>query len=162
MLLYTDRISGDEMFSDAFPMCALLFCLLSFFLLMSRSRQSKIIDDIVFEVDCQNIIIKEGGADVNIGLFFSSYSVYLIRSLFVFKVPIPPPRSKRKHWKKALSKSTMSCIRFAYRQLLLTRAPFSNTSRFLYPSIWSGHLVILSMIGIHEKHQRKASRGPRC
>ncbi len=68
MLLYKDRISGDEMFSDAFPMYALSFCLLSFFLLMSHSRQSKTIDDIVFEVDCQNLVIKKG-ADVDIGLF---------------------------------------------------------------------------------------------
>jgi len=45
-LLYKDRISGDEMFSDAFPI--------------------KVVDDIVFEVDCQNITIKKG-ADVDIG-----------------------------------------------------------------------------------------------
>ncbi|KAK0468413.1 translationally controlled tumor-associated [Desarmillaria tabescens] len=46
MLLYEDIISGDEMFSDAFPL--------------------KLIDDIVFEVDCQTITIK-AGADVDIG-----------------------------------------------------------------------------------------------
>jgi hypothetical protein len=37
-----------------------------YFLLMSR--QSKVVDDIVFEVDCQNITVKEG-ADVDIGQF---------------------------------------------------------------------------------------------
>ncbi|KAI0750799.1 translationally controlled tumor-associated [Daedaleopsis nitida] len=46
MLLYSDVISGDEMFSDAFPI--------------------KEIDDIVYEVDCQLITVK-AGADVDIG-----------------------------------------------------------------------------------------------
>ncbi|KAK0491082.1 translationally controlled tumor-associated [Armillaria novae-zelandiae] len=46
MLLYEDVISGDEMFSDAFPL--------------------KLIDDIVFEVECQTITIKPG-ADIDIG-----------------------------------------------------------------------------------------------
>ncbi|KAI0284229.1 translationally controlled tumor-associated [Russula aff. rugulosa BPL654] len=47
MLLYKDKISGDEMFSDAFP------CL-------------KEVDDIVYEVDCQLVTVKKG-ADVDIG-----------------------------------------------------------------------------------------------
>lgn len=46
MLLYSDVLSNDEMFSDAFPM--------------------KLVDDIVYEVDCQLITVK-AGADVNIG-----------------------------------------------------------------------------------------------
>ncbi|RPD67170.1 translationally controlled tumor-associated [Lentinus tigrinus ALCF2SS1-7] len=46
MLLYSDIISGDEMFSDAFPI--------------------KEIDDIAYEVDCQLITVK-AGADVDIG-----------------------------------------------------------------------------------------------
>ncbi|KAF8484775.1 translationally controlled tumor-associated [Russula ochroleuca] len=46
MLLYSDLLSGDEMFSDAFPL--------------------KVVDDIVYEVDCQTILIKKG-ADVDIG-----------------------------------------------------------------------------------------------
>jgi hypothetical protein len=46
MLLYSDIITGDEMFSDAFPV--------------------KVIDDIAYEVDCQMIIVKEG-ADIDIG-----------------------------------------------------------------------------------------------
>ncbi|KAI1795226.1 translationally controlled tumor-associated [Ganoderma leucocontextum] len=46
MLLYSDVLSGDEMFSDAFPI--------------------KEVDDIVFEVDCQLITVK-AGADVDIG-----------------------------------------------------------------------------------------------
>ncbi|KIK95643.1 hypothetical protein PAXRUDRAFT_32866 [Paxillus rubicundulus Ve08.2h10] len=45
MLLYEDILSGDEMFSDAFPV--------------------KLVDDIVYEVDCQLITVKDG--DVNIG-----------------------------------------------------------------------------------------------
>ncbi|KAM6495844.1 Mss4-like protein [Amanita muscaria] len=44
MLLYTDIITGDEMFSDAYPM--------------------KTIDDIVFEVECATIVIKEGDVDI--------------------------------------------------------------------------------------------------
>ncbi|KAI0304113.1 translationally controlled tumor protein [Russula brevipes] len=46
MLLYSDIISGDEMFSDAFPL--------------------KLVDDIAYEVDCQMITVKQG-ADVDIG-----------------------------------------------------------------------------------------------
>jgi len=45
MKLYTDILSSDEMFSDAFPI--------------------KEVDDVVYEVDCALIIVKEG--DVNIG-----------------------------------------------------------------------------------------------
>ncbi|KAI0774267.1 translationally controlled tumor-associated [Fomes fomentarius] len=46
MLLYQDVISGDEMFSDAFPI--------------------KEVDDIVYEVNCSMITVK-AGADVDIG-----------------------------------------------------------------------------------------------
>jgi hypothetical protein len=46
MLLYKDSITEDEMFSDSFPM--------------------KLIDEVVYEVDCSMMIIKQG-ADVNIG-----------------------------------------------------------------------------------------------
>ncbi|TFY70165.1 hypothetical protein EVG20_g2850 [Dentipellis fragilis] len=46
MLLYSDILTDDEMFSDAFPI--------------------KEIDDIVFEVDCQLVTVK-AGADVDIG-----------------------------------------------------------------------------------------------
>ncbi|KAH9938156.1 translationally controlled tumor-associated [Fomitopsis serialis] len=46
MLLYNDVISGDELFSDAFP--------------------TKEIDDIVYEVNCSMITVKQG-ADVDIG-----------------------------------------------------------------------------------------------
>ncbi|KAI6034025.1 hypothetical protein PISMIDRAFT_86996 [Pisolithus microcarpus 441] len=46
MLLYEDILTGDEMFSDAFPV--------------------KLVDDIVYEVDCQLVTVKMG-ADVDIG-----------------------------------------------------------------------------------------------
>ncbi|TFK55919.1 translationally controlled tumor-associated [Heliocybe sulcata] len=46
MLLYSDLITDDELFSDAFPM--------------------KLVDDIAYEVDCQTIVIKKG-ADIDIG-----------------------------------------------------------------------------------------------
>ncbi|KAF9492840.1 translationally controlled tumor-associated [Pleurotus eryngii] len=45
MLLYSDIISDDEMFSDAFPL--------------------KEVDGIAYEVECAMIVVKEG--DVNIG-----------------------------------------------------------------------------------------------
>ncbi|KAG9021091.1 hypothetical protein FS837_007586, partial [Tulasnella sp. UAMH 9824] len=44
MLLYEDIISGDELFSDAFPM--------------------KLVDDIVYEVDCAMIVVKDGDVDI--------------------------------------------------------------------------------------------------
>ncbi|KAI8136981.1 translationally controlled tumor protein [Fennellomyces sp. T-0311] len=44
MLLYNDIISGDEMFSDAYPI--------------------KLVDDIAYEVDCQMITISEGEVDI--------------------------------------------------------------------------------------------------
>jgi hypothetical protein len=46
MLLYEDVLTGDEMFSDAFPL--------------------KTVDDIVYEVDCSLVTVK-AGADVDIG-----------------------------------------------------------------------------------------------
>ncbi|KAG8762069.1 hypothetical protein FRC11_011400 [Ceratobasidium sp. 423] len=46
MLLYSDILTGDEVFSDAFPI--------------------KLVDDIVYEVNCQMITVK-AGADVDIG-----------------------------------------------------------------------------------------------
>ncbi|KAF7355351.1 Spindle pole body component [Mycena sanguinolenta] len=46
MLLYEDILTGDEMFSDAFPV--------------------KVIEDIVYEVNCSMITVK-AGADVDIG-----------------------------------------------------------------------------------------------
>jgi len=46
MLLFSDILTDDEMFSDAFPM--------------------KTVDDIVYEVDCQLVTVKPG-ADVDIG-----------------------------------------------------------------------------------------------
>ncbi|KAA1466409.1 translationally controlled tumor-associated [Dentipellis sp. KUC8613] len=46
MLLYSDILTDDEMFSDAFPI--------------------KEIDDIVYEVDCQLVTVK-AGADIDIG-----------------------------------------------------------------------------------------------
>ncbi|KAB5595327.1 Translationally-controlled tumor protein [Ceratobasidium theobromae] len=45
MLLYTDVLTNDEMFSDAFPI--------------------KVVEDIVFEIDCQSITI--GATNVDIG-----------------------------------------------------------------------------------------------
>ncbi|KAF5333515.1 hypothetical protein D9611_002467 [Ephemerocybe angulata] len=44
MLLYSDIITGDELFSDAFPL--------------------KLVDDIVYEVDCSMIVVKEGAVDI--------------------------------------------------------------------------------------------------
>ncbi|KAJ6539391.1 translationally controlled tumor protein [Mycena capillaripes] len=44
MLLYEDIITGDEMFSDAFPV--------------------KVVDDIVYEVDCAMMTFKEGEVDI--------------------------------------------------------------------------------------------------
>ncbi|KAJ7283604.1 Mss4-like protein [Mycena rebaudengoi] len=44
MLLYEDILTGDEMFSDAFPV--------------------KLVDDIVYEVDCAMTVIKEGEVDI--------------------------------------------------------------------------------------------------
>ncbi|KAF7352754.1 TCTP domain-containing protein [Mycena venus] len=44
MLLYEDILTGDEMFSDAFPV--------------------KVVDDIVYEVECAMITIKEGDVDI--------------------------------------------------------------------------------------------------
>jgi len=44
MLLYTDILTGDEMFSDAF--------------------KPVLVDDVVFEVDCAMVSIKEGDIDI--------------------------------------------------------------------------------------------------
>ncbi|CAO3660149.1 unnamed protein product [Rhizopus stolonifer] len=44
MLLYTDLLTGDEMFSDAFPI--------------------KEVDDIAYEVDCKMITVEQGDVDI--------------------------------------------------------------------------------------------------
>ncbi|TFK43489.1 translationally controlled tumor protein [Crucibulum laeve] len=44
MLLYEDVVCGDELFSDAFPL--------------------KLVDDIVYEVDCALIVVKDGNVDI--------------------------------------------------------------------------------------------------
>lgn len=69
MLLYTDIISNDEMFSDAFPVCVSIShirplpgCLV----LTYEWEFRKSIDGIVYEVDCSLITVK-AGADVDIG-----------------------------------------------------------------------------------------------
>jgi hypothetical protein len=70
MLLYQDLLTGDEMFSDAFPMCVVLFAVT----LLLMSPYSKPVGDIAYEVDCATITIKKG-ADVDIGLSFLSLSL---------------------------------------------------------------------------------------
>lgn len=62
MLLYEDVITGDELFSDAFPMCVYSSSARHLGSLCIRKE----VDGIVFEVDCQMIVIKPG-ADVDIG-----------------------------------------------------------------------------------------------
>ena len=80
MLLYKDIISDDEMFSDAFPMfVASLICILQCFLpfqsLLTECADSKVVDDIVYEVECLLITVK-AGADIDIGeLFVQSVSM---------------------------------------------------------------------------------------
>ncbi|KAI8372621.1 Mss4-like protein [Choanephora cucurbitarum] len=44
MLLYEDILTGDELFSDAFPL--------------------KLVDDVAYEVDCKMITISEGNIDI--------------------------------------------------------------------------------------------------
>ena len=44
MQLYTDKVSGDEMFSDGYDF--------------------KEIDDIVYEVDAANMVVQEGDVDI--------------------------------------------------------------------------------------------------
>jgi hypothetical protein len=73
MLLYSDVLTGDEMFSDAFPMFVLRCSVRCASLLMSP--YSKTVDDIVYEVNCQTITIK-AGADVDIGLSFLSNIIF--------------------------------------------------------------------------------------
>jgi hypothetical protein len=52
MLIYSDHISGDEMFSDAFPI--------------------KLVDDIVYEVNCQMITVKEGAIDIGMKIRYKA------------------------------------------------------------------------------------------
>jgi hypothetical protein len=64
MLLYSDVLTDDEMFSDAFPMYVFMPSLTSF--PDSPLLCRKLVDDIVYEVDCQLVTVK-AGADVDIG-----------------------------------------------------------------------------------------------
>lgn len=62
MLLYEDILTGDELFSDAFPVYdpSIVYWILDSY------RYSKEVDGIVYEVDCQMIAVKPG-ADIDIG-----------------------------------------------------------------------------------------------
>ena len=71
MLLFTDIISGDELFSDAFPLYVIA---LYAHMLTLIGTHRKEIDDIVYEVDCQNMTVKPG-ADVDIGRTLFSYQL---------------------------------------------------------------------------------------
>ena len=72
MLLYEDIISGDELFSDAFPLYdpSIVYWILDSYL------YSKEVDGIVYEVDCQMIVVKPG-ADIDIGDLESRCSCFL-------------------------------------------------------------------------------------
>lgn len=63
MLLYEDVISGDEMFSDAFPMYAPILAL-AYHHILTTQKTRKEVDGIAFEVDCQMITLKEGNVDI--------------------------------------------------------------------------------------------------
>src|SRR6266404_7420284 len=93
MLLYQDILTGDEMFSDAFPM----YVSPSYPSSLLTSPKRKAVEDIAYEVDCQMITIGQG-ADIDIGLSILSLpSTGLV--IFSRKVPIPPPRSRRNPWR---------------------------------------------------------------
>jgi len=81
MLLYTDILIDDEMFSDAFPMSVFRPFCSPYSLLMSL--YSKVVDDIVYEVDCQLITVK-AGADVDIGMSFFFFLISPADSIFKF------------------------------------------------------------------------------
>jgi len=67
MLLYSDILTEDEMFSDAFPVCVSIFYIRPPpRVLMHKRKFRKEIDDIVYEVNCSLITVK-AGADVDIG-----------------------------------------------------------------------------------------------
>lgn len=65
MLLYSDILSNDEMFSDAFNPCVSIVQIRPS-VLIHNGEIRKLIDDIVYEVDCAIVTIKPG-ADVDIG-----------------------------------------------------------------------------------------------
>ena len=92
MLLYRDVISGDEMFSDAFPI--------------------KEVDDIAFEVDCKMITVKEGDVDIVRLLIFwlINRAPILLQRAAKTKVPTMLPRP-----------STTSSTRSACKKLRLTK-----------------------------------------
>ena len=68
MLLYTDIITGDEMFSDAFPVYVPIFCVrpCGYLVLIYGRELRELIDDAVYKVKCAMITVKPG-ADVDIG-----------------------------------------------------------------------------------------------
>ncbi len=72
---------------------------------MLTTLKSKLVDDIVYEVDCQMVTVKEG-ADVDIGLSILSLpSTRLV--ILSRKVPILPLRNRRKPRRMVLKRSTM-------------------------------------------------------
>lgn len=80
MLIYQDVLTGDEMLSDAFPMYVYTPHNPTF-PGADRSVCSKEIGDIAYEVDCANIIIKEG--EVDIGRYLSVTPTWQVLTLCV-------------------------------------------------------------------------------
>lgn len=65
MLLYSDVITDDEMFSDAFKVCVSIVHTRTL-MQIHNSEIRKLVDDVVYEVDCAMITVGPG-ADVDIG-----------------------------------------------------------------------------------------------
>lgn len=92
MLLFNDVITGDELCSDAYD--------------------PKLIDDIVYEVDCQMLTIKDGEVDIGelkaIGLQCqaSRTAELPLRDPMDLQVPTLPLRNSQKSSKMVLSPSS--------------------------------------------------------
>jgi hypothetical protein len=117
MLLYSDVLTGDEMFSDAFPMSVFLN---NFVPLLDVQVHRKDIDDIVYEVDCQMVTVKAGAADVDIGK--SSLTLDLTVALTVSQAVTLPLRKLRKPLRMARFKSTTLSTLSDSNQPPLTRS----------------------------------------
>jgi hypothetical protein len=126
MLLFSDVVTGDEMFSDAFPVSV------GFQMTVSNpsnprvTLHSKLVDDIVYEVDCQLITVKDG--DVDIGILLNLPQPLL--HAYILQVPIRRAKRRKRHSKMERNKSTTLSIHSDFKGPRLTRSHSSRISKF--------------------------------
>ena len=153
MLLYVDILSRDELFSDAFPVYdpSLLYWILVSYL------YSKEVDGIVYEVDCQMIVVK-AGADIDIG--DSIALVFLLTLSYFHKTLGANPSAEEQDEALEDGATQVNNVVHSFR---LQSTTFDKKSYLTYLKVASFYCYPLGdgterqISGIHEGGERKTT-----